>query len=99
MLACYAGHTSLASALLERHADPNRLNDMGQSIVGAAVFKGYKEIVQKLVAKGADPRLGKPNAIELAAMFGRQEFMEVLGAKEGDIGEDVPVPMAPPAAS
>ena len=28
---------------------------MGQSIISGAVFKGYEEIVQELVAKGADP--------------------------------------------
>jgi len=92
MLASYAGHTSLAHALLTRNADPNRLNDRGQSIVAGAVFKAHIETVRDLVAAGADPRLGKPSAIETAHMFGRRDLLEVLGAKEGDVGEDVPTP-------
>lgn len=92
MLAAYAGHTSLTRALLARNADPNRLNDRGQSIVAGAVFKAHDEIVRDLVAAGADPRLGKPTAIETAHMFGRKDLLVVLGAKEGDVGEDVPTP-------
>ena len=35
----------------------------------------------------ADPRLGKPTAIETVMMFGKgKEMMDVLGAKEGDVG-------------
>lgn len=97
MLSAYAGHTSLTSALLQKHADPNRLNDMGQSIVAGAVFKGYVDIVKDLIAHGADPRLGKPTAIETAAMFGRQDLMEMLGAKEGDVSDNVPRPPPPPS--
>jgi len=92
MLAAYAGHTSLARALLTRNADPNRLNDRGQSIVAGAVFKAHTEIVRDLVTAGADPRLGKPTAIETAHMFGRKDLLEVFGAKEGDISEDLPTP-------
>ncbi|KAF8129900.1 ankyrin repeat-containing domain protein [Boletus edulis] len=92
MLVAYAGHTSLTRSLLARHADPNRLNDRGQSIVAGAVFKAHDEIVRDLVAAGADPRLGTPTAIQTAHMFGRKDLMEVLGAKEGDVGEDVPTP-------
>ncbi|KAG9312400.1 hypothetical protein JVU11DRAFT_6781 [Chiua virens] len=92
MLAAYAGHATLTSALLTRGADPNRLNDRGQSIVAGAVFKAHDDIVGALIAAGADPRLGKPTAIETAHMFGRKDLLQVLGAKEGDIGEDVPTP-------
>lgn len=92
MLAAYAGHTDLSRALLTRNADPNRLNDRGQSIVAGAIFKAHDEIVRILIAAGADPRLGKPTAIETAHMFGRKDMLGVLGAKEGDIGVDVPTP-------
>ena len=78
----------LTQDLLSRGADPNRLNDRGQSIVAGAVFKGYDEVVRVLVRCGADARLGKPTA-----MFGWEKAMlDVLGAKEGDIGQDVPLP-------
>ncbi|KAG6849863.1 hypothetical protein H0H93_004212 [Arthromyces matolae] len=92
MLAAYAGHTDLTKQLLRRNGDPNRLNDLGQSIVAGAVFKAHDEIVRALIDEGADPRIGTPNAIQAAHMFGRGELMELLGAKEGDIGHEVPTP-------
>ena len=86
MLAAYAGHTSLARSLLARGADPNRINDRNQSIVGAAAFKGYEELVKALMESGADARLGRPTAVEFAGMFKRSEEMfKVLGAREGDL--------------
>lgn len=92
MLAAYAGHAELTKGLLQRKADPNRLNDLGQSIIAGAVFKAHDEVVRILVEAGADPRTGKPTALEAAHMFGRKELMGILGAKEGDIGADVPTP-------
>ncbi|KIJ62418.1 hypothetical protein HYDPIDRAFT_182772 [Hydnomerulius pinastri MD-312] len=92
MLAAYAGHIELTKGLLARKADPNRLNDLGQSIIAGAVFKAHDEVVRILATAGADPRIGKPTAIEAAHIFGRKELMEVLGAKEGDIGANVPTP-------
>jgi len=96
MLAAYAGHAELTKELLKRGADPNRLNDLGQSIIAGAVFKAHDEVVRALAEKGANPRLGTPNAIQAAHMFGRKELMEVLGTEEGDIGSEVPTP---PSAS
>ena len=46
--------------------------------------------------KGAEPRLGTPNAIQAAYMFGRKDLMVVLGAQESDL-KGVPTP--PSAAS
>lgn len=102
MLAAYAGHTSLTQELLKRKADPNRLNDLGQSIIGGAVFKGYTEIVKSLVESGADPRSGTPNAIQAAQIFARNDLLEILGAKEGDLkldGSTARVPSGEPATS
>ncbi|KZP09372.1 ankyrin [Athelia psychrophila] len=92
MLAAYAGHAELADALLSRKADPNRLNDLGQSIVAGAVFKANDAVVHSLMKAGADPRKGTPNAIQTAHMFGRKDLMEVLGTKEEDVGIEVPTP-------
>jgi ankyrin repeat protein len=92
MLAAYAGHDSLARSLVALGADPNRLNDLGQSMIAGAVFKGHEDVVLTLLEAGADPRRGKPNAIETAHMFGREDLKVVLGAKEGDVGDDVPTP-------
>lgn len=92
MLSAYAGHKELTTELLKRKADANRLNDLGQSVIGGAVFKGYTDIVKTLMEYGADPRAGRPTAIEAAHMFGRNDLLEVLGAKEGDVSGDVPTP-------
>ena len=99
MLAAYAGHTSLAQELLKRKADPNRLNDLGQSIIGGAVFKGHTDIVKALVESGADPRIGTPNAIQAAQIFARNDLLEILGAKEDDLKVDGSIPLVPPSAA
>ena len=90
MLAAYAGHLPLTQSLLSRGADPNSLNDSGQSIVAGATFKGHDDIVRLLMEHKADPRAGKPSAIEVAGMFGKKELLEqVLGGTEADL-VDVP---------
>jgi ankyrin repeat protein len=94
MLAAYAGHVQLTKGLLRLRADPNRLNDLGQSMVAGAVFKGHDEVVHALMNNGADPRIGKPNAVQTAHMFRRTHLMEVLGTKEGDLGLEVPNPLS-----
>jgi ankyrin repeat protein len=66
------------TALVERGADVNRLNDRGQSPLAGAVFKGEDDVVHALVAGGADPRGGHPTAVDTAAMFGRADLLEVL---------------------
>lgn len=81
MLATYAGHFALIQELLKRGADPNIQNNLGQSTIGAAVFKGYKEIAQFLIDNAADPNLGSPNAIDLAHMFRRSDMMKMLGVQ------------------
>lgn len=92
MLAAYAGHLQLTKELLDRGADPNRLNDLGQSIMAGAVFKSHDGIVSALMDKGADPRIGSPNAIQSAHMFGRSDLLKIMGAKDGDVGPEVPTP-------
>ncbi|KII84920.1 hypothetical protein PLICRDRAFT_45761 [Plicaturopsis crispa FD-325 SS-3] len=102
MLASYTGHAPLVSALLARGADPDRLNDRAQSPLAGAVFKGFDDVVKALVnggggegkgkGKKADPRKGSPTAIEAAHMFGRKDYLELLGAREGDVGVGVPTP-------
>lgn len=92
MLAAYAGHAELAKSLISRGADPNRLNDLGQSMVAGAVFKAHDDVVRLLIDSGANPRLGTPNAIQAAHIFGRKDLMEVLGTREGDVGIEVPTP-------
>lgn len=104
---------ALSRALLDRGADPNRLNDSGQSIIAGVVFKriasqSRDELVQLLLERGADPRLGKPNAVETTLMFvkdkdedgglGKDGLLQQFGATEEDKkrmeseGVRVPIP-------
>lgn len=96
MLASYAGQTDLTRKLLERGADPNRTNDLGQSMVAGAVFKGHDEVVKLLIDKGADPRAGTPTAIQAAIMFKRDELTSVLGVTDEDRKDiNIPAPVPP----
>jgi len=93
MLAAYSGHADLVSELLKRGADANRSNDNSQNPVAGAVFKGHEKVVRVLIDGGADPRKGKPTAIETAYMFNKKDLLDILGAKDGDIGNSVPKPL------
>lgn len=46
MLAAYHGHAPLVKVLLEHGANPNSLNDRGQSPLAGAVFKNEKGVVE-----------------------------------------------------
>jgi len=46
MLASYHGHAQLVQLLLQYGADPNRVNDRGQSILAGAVFKGEDSVIE-----------------------------------------------------
>lgn len=46
MLASYHGHAALVRLLLQHGADPNTLNDRGQSPLAGAVFKGEAEVIE-----------------------------------------------------
>ena len=53
--------------LLERGADTKRVNDRGQTALGAAVFRRSQESTQLLLDHGADPDAGGRSAREIAA--------------------------------
>jgi len=99
MLAAYSGHAELVQILLNKGADPNRINDRGQSPLAGAVFKGADDVIRVLVAGGADPRAGTPTAIQTARMFGKKDILQVLGANEEDMKEDIPLPPGPPSGT
>jgi ankyrin repeat protein len=82
MLAAYHGHAPAVSALLVRGADPDRVNDRGQSPLAGAVFKGYADVVEVLVAAGADPDLGSPSARATATFFERPDLAALLPGRE-----------------
>jgi len=50
MLAAYYGHAGVVKLLIEHGADPNRLNDKGQSPIAGAVFKKEDEVIEVCTA-------------------------------------------------
>jgi ankyrin repeat protein len=78
MLAAYHDHPGTVRALLERRADPERVNDRGQTALGAAVFRQSTESVQALLAAGADPTAGGRTAVEIAQFFDLPDMLALL---------------------
>lgn len=66
MLAAYHGHAELVTLLIQHGADPNRLNDRGQSPLAGAVFKKEDDVINvswtltflSLMIECTVPRLG-----------------------------------------
>ena len=77
MLASYHGHAPLASLLVKHGADPNRLNDRGQSILAGAVFKNEPEVIDVLLEAGADPEIGQPTALDATRVSLTQPLLTV----------------------
>lgn len=76
MLAAYNGHAELVRELAALGADVNLLNDRNQSPLAGAIFKKEDAVVDVLLAAGADPQAGTPNAVDSARMFGREDLIE-----------------------
>lgn len=81
MLAAYHGHAPAVTALAGRGADPDRANDRGQTPLAGAVFKGERGVIDALLAAGADPAAGTPSAVDTARMFGKDDLLELFGAR------------------
>ena len=78
MLAAYHGHANLVRLLLQHNADPNSLNDRGQSPLAGVVFKNERECIEALLAGGADPELGEPSALAACKVFKQEEFEKMF---------------------
>jgi ankyrin repeat protein len=76
MLAAYYGHPALVTLLIQHGADPNTLNDKGQSPLAGAVFKNEKDVIEALLAGGADPEAGTPSALDAIGIFKKEEWRE-----------------------
>ncbi len=88
MLSTYHGRIPLTRLLLTHGADPNRLNDRGQSPLAGAVFKNEIEIVDILLEVGADVDAGRPSAAEAVELFKKGgvyggKFEEARRRREG----------------
>ncbi|KAM3086399.1 hypothetical protein ACMFMF_000349 [Clarireedia jacksonii] len=73
MLAAYYGHAPLVRLLLEHGANPNSLNDRGQSPLAGAVYKGEDDVIEALLEGNADPDYGDPSAIRSVELFKQEE--------------------------
>ena len=80
MLAAYHDHPATVRALLDRGADTARVNDRGQTALGAAVFRRSERGVAHLLAAGADPALGPRSALDIADFFDLPEMRALLRA-------------------
>lgn len=78
ILATYHDHPRTVGMLLEHGADPNRVNDRGQTALGAAVFRRSAESVQLLLDWGAQPLAGERSALSVAAFFGLEDMSALL---------------------
>ena len=89
MLAAYHGHADTAAMLLRRGADPDVLNDRGQSVVAGAVFKDHEEVVRVLyegvAGRKADVWLGQPCAVDAAKMFRLGKYLEMFGVEDDGV--------------
>ncbi len=87
VLAAYHGHSATVQALLDLGADTERVNDRGQTALGAAVFRQAAETVSMLLAAHADPHGGGRSAMDVATFF---ELPGMLALLEGGGADRVP---------
>ncbi|GLY47823.1 ankyrin repeat domain-containing protein [Lentzea sp. NBRC 102530] len=78
ILAAYHCHPDTVRALLARGADTGRVNDRGQTALGAAVFRRSRPVVELLLDAGADPALGPRSAVDVARFFDLPEMLALL---------------------
>jgi ankyrin repeat protein len=83
MLAAYHDHPDTVRVLLARGADTARINDRGQTALGAAVFRRSERSVTHLLAAGADPALGPRSALDIARFFDLPQMVKLLDQHGG----------------
>ncbi|SOD73608.1 hypothetical protein SAMN05892883_2892 [Jatrophihabitans sp. GAS493] len=78
ILAAYHCHLETVEMLIARGADTERVNDNGQTALGAATFRRQPEMVRALLAAGAGPQTGARSAQQIASFFELTEMAELL---------------------
>ena len=78
MLADYHDHPGAVRVLLDAIADTGRINDRGQTALGAAVFRRSSQVVALLLEARPDPALGSPSAVDVARFFDLPEMLAQL---------------------
>lgn len=78
ILAAYHDHPDTVAMLLDAGADPGRVNDRGQTALGAAVFRRSVPSVQALLGAGAGVHTGARSAHEVAVFFDLPDMLALL---------------------
>lgn len=78
ILAAYHTHLEAVRVLLARGADTGRVNDQGQTALGAAVVRQAADIVTALLDSGADPHSGGRTAYDIARYFELDHMLALL---------------------
>lgn len=78
ILAAYYGQADTVVMLLDRGADPERVNDRGQTALAAATFRRARSIVEALLAAGAQPGTGERSALRIAEFFELADMTRLL---------------------
>jgi len=88
LLAAYHDHPQTVAALIALGADVDRVNDRGQTALGAAVFRRSQPSVRALLDAGADPAAGARSAGSIAEFFGLDDMRSLLAADPGEVSPD-----------
>lgn len=78
ILAAYHDHPDTVRALPDRGADTARVNDRGQTALGATVFRRSERNVTHLLAACADPKLGARSAVDIANFYDLPDMLTLL---------------------
>ena len=81
MLAAYHDHPATVEMLLGHGAEPDRVNDRGQTALGAAVFRRSEPSVRLLLDHGASVHAGARSASQIAAFFELDEMAALLAER------------------
>jgi ankyrin repeat protein len=81
ILAAYHCRPETVAMLVAHRADTERINDRGQTALAAATFRRDDQIVELLLAAGADPETGSRSARAVAAFFGLTDMTARLARR------------------
>ncbi len=84
MLAVYNGHVDFCEALLRLSACVESTDNINNTVLMAASFKGNLDIIKLLLEYGANPlqtNISSMNAYDWAKMFGRGEVIKFYNEK------------------
>lgn len=82
MLAAYHDHPATVEMLLGHGAEPDRVNDRGQTALGAAVFRRSQRSVRLLLDHGASVHAGARSAAQIAEFFELDEMAALLAGRD-----------------